>query len=376
MRYFKVNRALCEMLGYPEEELLEKNVLEIIHPEDRGISSEHARRALEEGLESYTLERRYVRADGFVVWNLTSVSLVRDSRGDPSHFVCLHQDVTERKALEERLRHRAFHDPLTDLPNRALFLDRLQHALARSGRLREPVAVLFVDLDDFKVVNDSLGHDAGNLLLAGIGERLRACVRPGDTVARLFGDEFAVLLEAPIGVEEARRVTGRFLVRLQEPFGLDGEEVHVTSSIGLVLSEEADEQPEELLRRADLAMYAAKNRGKARYEIFEPSMTAYASERLRLENELRRAVKNEEFEVYYQPIIELASDGIRGVEALLRWRHPERGIVPPLEFILLAEEIGLMRPVGQWVLEMANGSSKWLAGRLASGGSDTPRAHP
>jgi PAS domain S-box-containing protein len=196
-RRFRVNQALCEMLGYSEEELLSKDHKEHIHPDDREISSNHLRRTLEKGAGTYTLERRYIHVDGHVVWNLTSVSLIQDSQGNPSHLVCLHQDITERKEVEEELRHQAFYDSLTDLPNRLLFLDRLDHALARAGREGDPIAVLLIDLDDFKVVNDSLGHDAGNTVLAEVAERLRGSVRPGDTVGRIFGDEFAVLLRHP-----------------------------------------------------------------------------------------------------------------------------------------------------------------------------------
>jgi PAS domain S-box-containing protein len=202
--HLRVNRAYCQMLGYSEDELLENPHPEIIHPDDREESADRIQGILEEGTEPYALERRYLHADGHVVWSLSNISLIRDSEGEPSHFVCLHEDITERKDLEEELRHQAFYDSLTDLPNRLLFLDRLEHALARAGREGESIAALLVDLDDFKVVNDSLGHDAGNTVLAEVAERLRGSVRPGDTVGRIFGDEFAVLLEAPAGEEEAK----------------------------------------------------------------------------------------------------------------------------------------------------------------------------
>ncbi len=347
---FKVNLALCEMLGYSEEELL-CTYLEHVHPDDREISSEHLRRLLEEGTGNYALERRYLHADGHEVWNLTSVSLIRDSRGEPSHLVCLHQDITERKELEEQLRHQAFYDSLTDLPNRLLFLDRLGHALARASREDRPMAVLLIDLDDFKVINDSLGHDAGNAVLVEVAGRLQASVRSGDTVGRIFGDEFAVLLEAPAGEEEACRVTERIQEGLQAPFEVDGQEVFVRASIGIALSETDEDQPKEVLRHADLAMYEAKNAGNVRYEVYNPSMDTRLVERMNLERDLSRAVEREELEVHYQPKVLLETEAIVGVEALVRWEHPERGLLSASQFIRPAEETGLIDQIGLWVLK-------------------------
>ncbi len=294
---FRVNHALCEMLGYPEEELL-CPYLEHVYPDDRELSSEHLRRLLEKGSGNYTLERRYLHADGHVVWNLTSVSVIQDSQGKPRHLLCLHQDISERKELEERLRHRAFYDSLTNLPNRILFLDRLGHALDRAGREGGSLAVLLADLDDFKAVNDSLGHDAGNAVLIEVAERLRRAVRPGDTVGRIFGDEFAILLEAPASVEEANLVAQRIEERLREPFKVEGQEVYVSSSVGIALNETAEDEPKEVLRHADLAMYEAKSRGKAQHEVYDPVMDARATERMNLERDLRRAVEREEFEIH------------------------------------------------------------------------------
>ena len=352
-RHLRINRALCEMLGYSKEELLEKPHPEIIHPDDRDESSERLQRALEGGPESYTFERRYLHADGHVVWNLSSVSLVRDSQGEPSHLVCLHQDISERKELEERLEHQAFHDSLTDLPNRSLFLNRLGHALAQARREDGPVAVLLMDLNHFKMINDSFGHDAGNTVLVEVAKRMRASVRPGDTVGRIFGDEFAVLLEAPSGMDKARRIAERIQESVREPFEVEGQEVLVSPSIGIALGECAQDRPEEVLRRADLAMYAAKRRGKAECEEYRPSMEAPVANRVDLERDLRQAVEREEFEAHYQPIVELHIGEISAVEALARWRHPERGLVEAEEFIEIAEETGLIRPIGKLVVEEA-----------------------
>jgi diguanylate cyclase (GGDEF)-like protein/PAS domain S-box-containing protein len=349
-RRFRLNRALCEMLGYSEDELL-CAYLEHVHPDDREISSEHLHRLLKEGSGNYTLERRYLHADEHVVWNLTSVSLIQDSRGEPSHLVCLHQDITERKELEERLRHQAFYDSLTDLPNRSLFLDRLGHALDRAGREGNSLAVLLADLDDFKLVNDSLGHDAGNAVLVEVAKRLRRAVRPGDTVGRIFGDEFAILLEAPAGMEEANLVTQRIEERLREPFEAEGQEVYVSPSIGISLGETAENEPKEVLRHADLAMYEAKSRGKAQHEAYNPDMDVRATERMNQERHLRRAIEREEFEIHYQPKVLLETGAIAGVEALVRWQHPERGLLEACQFIQLAEKTGLINQIGPWVLK-------------------------
>jgi diguanylate cyclase (GGDEF)-like protein/PAS domain S-box-containing protein len=263
------------------------------------------------------------------------------------------KDITERKALEKKLQYQAFHDPLTDLPNRALFMDRLGHALARAGQQASEVAVLFTDLDNFKVINDSLGHKAGDQLLVAVAQRLKACLRPVDTVARLGGDEFTLLLEGVTGVSDAARVAERIAQELRAPFALEAHEVFATTSTGVAVSSSAQGQPTDLLRHADLAMYRAKSKGKACYEVFEPNMSTDALERLELETDLRRALGREEFRVYYQPEILLESGDIVGMEALVRWEHPEHGLLLPQEFLPIAEESNLIMPIGQWVLREA-----------------------
>jgi diguanylate cyclase (GGDEF)-like protein len=287
------------------------------------------------------------------VWSLSSVSVVRDSRGNPRHLVCLHQDITERKALEEKLRYQAFHDSLTKLPNRALFLDRLENALSRASQENGSVAVLIMDLNNFKVINDSLGHDVGNNVLVEVAERMRACVRPENLVGRIFGDEFAVLLEAPSSMEEACQVAELIQERLRAPIHTEVREVFLSSSIGIAFGYSTENQPEEVLRHADLAMYAAKRRGREHYEVYDPSMDTRVQERMDLESDLRRAVEREEFEAHYQPIIDLRTGEITSLEALARWRHPERGLVASSEFVELAEETGLIRPIGRRVIEEA-----------------------
>ena len=268
---------------------------------------------------------------------------------------------TERKALERQLAHQAFHDPLTGLPNRALFTDRLEHALTRAPRRGVLVAVLFLDLDRFKAVNDSLGHDVGDQLLVGIAGLLRACVRGGDTVARLGGDEFTVLLEDLAAPGDASHVAERIMAAMQKPFALGGQELSVSASLGVALST-GHGTPDELLRDADAALYRSKNRGKARYEVFDATMQARAVERVRLENDLRHGIERGDLRVYYQPMVDLATGRIAGVEALARWQHPTRGFLPPDDFIPLAEESSLILPLSRWVLaESCRQAAAWTA---------------
>lgn len=263
------------------------------------------------------------------------------------------RDVTERKSLEDQLTHQALHDPLTKLANRVLFRDRVEHATIRAKRKKAHIAVLFIDLDNFKSVNDTLGHAAGDELLVSATERLKSCLRSSDTPARLGGDEFAVLVEEVDHAEDAVFVAERIRNILSAPFAISGTEIFVGTSIGIATTITDDESPEELLRNADVAMYMSKTNGKGRYTIFEPDMRKALVKRVQLEADLRSGIDRCEFEVYYQPIIDLQSEKVMGTEALVRWNHPTMGIVPPMEFIPLAEESGLIIPLGKWILEEA-----------------------
>ena len=342
------NAALQNMLGYTSEELSGMKLYDII-AEDRESIDQNMQR-LKEEKSLFIGERRYRYKDGSLLDVEVSASVVPFKDGEAS--CCIIRDVTERKALEVQLRYQAFHDPLTGLANRTLFLDRTEHAVLESRQAGGSIAVLLLDLDNFKIVNDSWGHEAGDTLLVEVAQRLQGSIRSGDTAARIFGDSFAILLEAPVSVEEAGQLMKRIEEDLEKPVDVGGKQVFVTLSAGIVLSSNK-EQPAELLRHADLAMYSAKSRGKARYEVYDPRMDVWAQKRVDLESDLRRAIVAEEFETHYQPIIDLSTGKVKGVEALMRWKHPERGLLPAEEFVEVAEETGVIGPIGRKIVEEA-----------------------
>jgi len=350
-----VSPSVARMTGRTEAELLGDGVFEIVHEDDRGA----VRAAAEQG-DPPELVFRVLDTSG--AWRELEAR-VSDLRRDRQvrSVVFNTRDVTERVRLEEQLTRQAFHDGLTDLPNRALFRDRLDHALARSGRSAEPLAVMLVDLDGFKQVNDSLGHDAGDQLLQEVARRFATSVRSSDTVARFGGDEFAVLLE---GADERQAVSTaeRLLENLASSITVAARELVLTASIGVVLHNGGSEGGEDLIRDADIAMYAAKEGGRARYAVFHHDMARELGELLGIEHELRVGLERGEFSLHYQPMVDLESSRVIGVETLLRWDSPARGSVPPNRFIPVAESTGLIVELGEFVLrEGCKQASLWLA---------------
>ena len=324
-----------------------------VHPEDRKPVLRQIRDHLDGNTGSLELEFRLQHRDGSYRWMLMRGAAVRDSTGKATRVAGSQSDITSRKLAEEKLRHDAFHDALTGLANRALFIDHLGQALARFKHRGAQFSVLFIDLDRFKVVNDSLGHMAGDELLVAVARRLERCARPGDTVARLGGDEFCVLLEDLPDPGEAARVAERIQAQLRLPVELSAQEVFVTPSIGIAHARSSYASPVEILRDADTAMYRAKEQGRGGQAEFDPSMHATAVALLQLESGLRRALDRNELVLHYQPVVSLASGRIAGFEALCHWNHPQRGLLRPLEFVPLAEETGLVVPLGAWVLREA-----------------------
>jgi diguanylate cyclase (GGDEF)-like protein/PAS domain S-box-containing protein len=344
------------MLGYAEHEIGDdpKEWFDRVHPDD----VERLRLDISSHLKGLTPhfenEHRMLHRDGDYRWMLNRGIAVMDEDKVAARMAGSQADITDRKNAERRLLHDAFHDTLTELPNRALFMDRLKYAVERSKRRKDyKFAVLFLDLDRFKDVNDSLGHMVGDQLLVAVGKMLGKGVRSTDTVARLGGDEFVILLEDITEEDAAIRIAEWINDEFTHPFDLSGKEVFITTSIGIVISATRYIQPEDILRDADIAMYSAKASGRAQYQIFEPEMREQVMMRITLESDLRQALERQELVVYYQPVVSLIDGRLIGFEALVRWKHPERGLILPREFLPLAEETGLIIPLDRWVMRQA-----------------------
>jgi diguanylate cyclase (GGDEF)-like protein/PAS domain S-box-containing protein len=308
--------------------------------------------------------------DGEWAWVSLSVDPRFDHGGQVRDLVCTFEDVTQKKTTEAELNIQTFRDRLTSLPNRALFMERLTQAILRCDRRKLSTGVLFLDLDRFKIINDSLSHEAGDQLLVQVAKRIRGSMRPEDTIARLGGDEFVVLFEDLSNVRDALRVAERIQLAFEDGYVLQGQEVYTTCSMGLAVSNSSSVVPSELVRDAEVAMYRAKAKREGSIEIFDPSMNEQAIARFQMESDLRRALERNEFLLYYQPLVSLRNGCIEGWEALVRWQHPEKGLVPPMDFISLAEETGLIVPLGKWVLEEAVRQASVWSKRFPS---DPPR---
>jgi diguanylate cyclase (GGDEF)-like protein/PAS domain S-box-containing protein len=368
--------AYKRILGYSAAELRETSSFEQIHPDDRFKVLEAAREARSTGIGK-TIEYRMRHKDG--TWKVLEsiANTILDEKGEVAKLVIVNRDVTGRKHAEDQLEHNAYHDALTGLPNRRLFLDRLQHLFHRAQRRPErQYAVLFVDLDAFKVFNDTTGPAVGDQVLVEIGRRLSACLRNDDTVARpqddvlitesvlshMGGDEFTILLEEITDPSHAMRAAQRILAALAEPFLVEGREVRTSASLGIALSKPAHERAEHLLQDADAAMRRAKALGGGRCEVFDEAMHTRAVNRLKLEAELREAITQRQFRVYYQPIFDLETKRIAGLEALLRWQHPEQGLISPYKFMTAEQDTGLLVAASQWlILEACKQLSAWTA---------------
>lgn len=346
----EVNRSFTEITGYNNEEIIGQNMRIMKSGKHDRLFYKHMwETLLEDG--QWTGEVWDRRKNGEIYPKWLSIGSIKDNEGNVKYFVSIFSDITQIKQAEERLRFLAHYDMLTGLPNRLLFQDRLVNHIEHAKRYNRMVAVMFLDLDGFKLINDTLGHRAGDKLLVKVGDILRDCIRSSDTAARLGGDEFTIIMLDIASSQSATIVAKRILKKLSAPIRIDDKnEVYVTASIGIAIYPYDGDSAEELIKNSDTAMYHAKENGKNNYQFFSEGMNKRVKQRLRMETQLRRSVENEDFLIYYQPQVNAKSNKIFGLEALIRWQHPEQGIVEPLSFIPIAEETGLIIPIGEWVI--------------------------
>ena len=360
-RFVHVNGQLCDMLGYTREELLQLTVRDISHPDDRHSTDKERARLHTGAIDSFKAEKRYLRKDGTPVWVHLTVRAKRSADGRRIHDISIVEDITERREAQSRIEYLATHDEMTGLANRTLFSELLARAVARERRHARRFGVLFLDLDRFKIVNDSLGHDGGDSLLKVVASRLVSSVRSSDVIARFGGDEFVLLVHELPNRQAASVIARNLLSLILKPVTIGEQQCRVTASIGVAIYPDDADDATTLLKRADMALYRAKEEGKNTFQFYSPDLGARSEEKIRIETCLRDALARNELSLHYQAKVDMKTGAIRGVEALLRWSHPELGSVSPTRFIPIAEECGLIVPIGHWAMTSACAQSvAWM----------------